>query len=140
MLAKPLRGAFERTLGGDVFRFEAADFLVRGLRFAQAVAGVRQLLRHLRDRGRIGDLAMTSAALGQFGKLLLQRAELGEAVGFRLAPMLQIVLRARERAVAARSALAIREVAPELGVDFVDGAPGALAADECADFRIRWRR
>ena len=130
MLAKPLRGAFERTLGGNAFGFEAPDFLVRGLSFAQAVAGVRQLLRHLRDRRRMGDLAMTPAALGQFRKLLLQRAELCEAVGFRFAPMLQIVLRARERSVAARTALAVREVAQELGVDFIYGAPCAFAADE----------
>ena len=136
MLAKPLRGAFERALGGNAFGFKAADFLIRGLSFAQAVAGVRQLLRHLRDRRRIGDLAMTPAALGQFRKLLLQRAELGEAVGFRFAPMLQIVLGARERAVAARTALAVREVAQELGVDLIDGAPRAFAADERADFRF----
>ena len=31
MQAKPLRGAFERPLGGIGFRFEAADFLVRSL-------------------------------------------------------------------------------------------------------------
>ena len=86
MLVKPLRSAFERVFGGNAFRFEAADFLVGGLSFAQAVAGVRQLLRHLRDRRRIGDLAVTPAALRQFRKLLLQRAELGEAVAFRLAP------------------------------------------------------
>jgi hypothetical protein len=134
MLAKPLRGALERTFGGNAFGFEAPDFLVRGLSFAQAIAGICQLMRHLCDRRRIGNLAMTPAALGQFRKLLLQRAEFGEAVGFRCAPMLQIVLGARQRAVAARTALAVREVAPELGVDFIDGAPRAFAADERADF------
>jgi hypothetical protein len=120
-----LRSAFERAFGGVGFCFEAADLLGRSLGVAQAVAGVRELLRHLRHCRRIGDLAVTLPPLGQFCKLLLQRAEFGEAVDFHLAPMLQIVLRAREQAVAARTALAVGKIAPELAVDLIDGAPGA---------------
>jgi hypothetical protein len=50
--------------------------------------------------------------------------------------MLQIALRARKRTVASRTPLAIRQVAPDLDVDLVDGAPGALTADKRADFRF----
>src|SRR6266446_2670712 len=47
-----------------------------------------------------------------------------------------MTLRARQRTVASRSTLAVRQIAPELGVDLVDGAPGALTADQGADFRL----
>jgi hypothetical protein len=88
MLVKALRGVFKGAFGGNVFRFEAADFLSSRLSFAQAVARIRQLLRHLRHGGRIGHLTVPAPALSQFGKLLLQRAEFREAVGFYLAPVL----------------------------------------------------
>jgi hypothetical protein len=50
--------------------------------------------------------------------------------------LLQIVLRAGERTVTSRVALAVRKAPPDLGVDLFNGTTGTLAADQRADFRF----
>ena len=64
---------------------------------------------------------MPPSKLGDLCELLLQRIDLCQGVGFQLAPLFELVARTSQRAVAARTALTVRQITSELAVNFVDG-------------------